>query len=176
MNIKLKNKRGISDVLLVMVVVFTMAISLLIIVFIAGTLDDALTTGFDNPVNNISAETFHEGIGKVTSSADTIFLMVFIVFIIGLIITSFWFFSHPIFMVLYFILGLGGLVVSVPLSNAYQELADTPVLATAVGHLPMMDFIMNNLPLIVGVLIVLSIIIIYSKSRTSSDAGGGGIY
>lgn len=175
MNLKYARKNGISDVLLVIVVVFSMALFLLLMVYISNALDNSITPMMDSAVDNTSAEVFHEGINKITNTADYIFLMVFIVFVIGLIITSFWFFSHPIFLVLYLILGIGGLVVSVPLSNAYQEVADKGMFSTAVSHLPILDYIMNNLPLIVGVLIVLSIIIIYSKSRTGASSVGGQI-
>ena len=98
---------------------------------------------------------------------DNMILFVLVVLSIGLIITSFFIPTHPIFMVvnvfgIFFLVFLG-----MVLSNLYADIiAESPELASVYGTFPKLNFIMNQLPWIAVILVFLCTIIQYSKFRS----------
>ena len=97
---------------------------------------------------------------------DNMILVVIILLAIGLIITSFFIPTHPIFMVvnvfgIFFLAFLGML-----LSNLYADIiAESTDLAAVYSTFPKLNFVMNQLPWIACILVFIVTIVQYSKFR-----------
>lgn len=167
------NKKGaIEDVLFIVISLFTLAIVLLIGVWLANTFNTSVAPTFGNLSANSTI-----GFTKVNEIANNtfnyIYLIVFFLFLILLIISSFMTPTHPIFFIFSIVLFVGLLIASVIMSNLYESLSAVPAFATAASRLTIPAYIMANLPLITAAIGVLLSIIIYS--RTSNPYGEGAV-
>jgi hypothetical protein len=167
------NNKAVSDVGFVIVSLFSVAIIFLCIMLFANTLTTKVAPILANQ-SNISSTALTTTISHAEAVTDWAFLLVFIFGLLGIIITSFLFYSHPAFMVLWIILMAVFVVLSVFMANAYYDVSRESVFAPALAKLPITDFIMTKLPLITLVLGIVSIIIIYSKSQRGWISTGGG--
>ena len=167
MEIIIKNKRGDYTGLLFLIVnIAAFAIFLLIIGYIAPQISDNLATqiGTTTTVNN--------SLNVVRSISEntlpTIWLMMFGGLILGLFATSYFIKTHPIFVPIFGLLLIVAIMVAVPLSNAYEALAENVILDDAAAHQVLIVFIMVNLPLITLILGLITLVITFAKK----DDGG----
>ncbi len=98
---------------------------------------------------------------------DNMILVVLVLLSIGLIITSFFIPTHPIFIVInvfgIFFLAFMGML----LSNMYADIiAESTELASVYSTFPKLNFVMNQLPWIACILVFLVTIVQYSKFRS----------
>lgn len=170
----LKNKKGISDVFFIVVILFVLAVAFLIIMFIALSLRTEMTDTLTAMDNN-SGIMFNRTITAIPQTTDTVFLIVLIGLIIGILISSFLFYSHPIFIILYIILSLGALLLSTIFSNVYETMYSTSAFNQTLAYMPITNYVMLHLPLFVLGIIALSIIVIYAKSQTGGTNMGGNL-
>lgn len=169
---KISNKKGITDVFFIVAILFAIAISFLIAMFIATNLRTSMTDTITT-MDNTSGVMFNQTISVVPQVTDTAFLIILIGLIIGILIASFLFYSHPIFMVIYIIMSIGALLVAVIFSNVYETVSTTSGLNSSIAYLPITNYVMLHLPLFVLGIIALSIIIIYAKSQMGGANQGG---
>jgi len=160
-----KNKKGITDVLFVMAMLFGLAIAVLFSLLIAGQLNNAFTPIVTNMSNSTYGDLVNSTITQATDFGDWIFMVGLMLGILGIIITSFLFFSHPAFMAIYIILALGAIAASAVLANAYDSIASNAVFNSTITQLPMTSYIMQHFALIIWLVIIVSIVIIYVKSQ-----------
>lgn len=173
---KLKNKKGIIEVITMIVLLFIVAIGFIAVIFTGLKLNDTLGPKLAELQGSDESFTpMNETINKTIGAADYLFLALFVLLLISIIITSFLFFSHPVFLVIYIILAVGAIIVSVPISNAYEKVSQIGVFNESVSHLPIVDYILLHLPLFTLGIIIISIIVIYAKSQSGSAMGGGGM-
>lgn len=173
LNNKLRNKKGIVEVITMIVLLFIVAVGFIAVVFTGLKLNDTLGPKLaELQGSNASFTPMNETINRTIASADYLFLALFVLLLISIIITSFLFFSHPVFLVIYIILAIGAMIVSVPISNAYEKVSQIGVFNESVSHLPIVDYILLHLPLFTLGIIIISIIVIYAKSQSGSSMGG----
>jgi len=174
MNKLINNKKGSSfSVLIVLLILIGMAFGAVIFYNIVSqalpVFSDKLT-GLA-PSQNVSiAKVFsyaEEGINLL----DYGVVAVFIALIIGIIVSSFLLDVHPLFVGIYLLVMVMGIFVSFPLSNAYIMFEDTgsTLFVDTFTHFPMTTYIMENLPKFTIAIFIISIIVLYAKSRV----GGG---
>jgi hypothetical protein len=164
------NKKGLADVIIVMLIFFTIAISMLVMVMISNSLRSGMTPQL-SALDNRSGTAFDNTLKVIPDMADTIFMIVLIGLIIGILITSFLFWSHPVFMILWIILSLGAMVLSVILGNIYETIATNPIFNTTITSIPMTQQVMTHFPLLMLGIIVISMIVIYAKSQQRNMGG-----
>jgi len=165
------NKKGsMEDSIFIIVLLFFTAIFFLFVYILNSAISTAAIPAFEN----VSAGS---SVGMVTvnsimdNTLNYIYLAVFFGLIISLMITAFLTPTHPIFFVFAIIIFIAMMIVSVALSNAYSAITAVPTFSTAVSHLPIIDFLMTNLPLVSIVIGVLGAIIIFSRSGTAGFGG-----
>lgn len=177
MNQKLKNKKGIVEIITVIVILLVVAIGFVAVVFVGLKVNDTLGPKISElsaeSGDNISYNAMNSTITKTVDSANYLFLALFVLLVMSLVITSFLFFSHPIFLVAYIILAVGALIVSAPISNVYEKVSQIGVFNESVAKLTIPSYIMLHLPVFVLGLIVITIIIIYAKSQSGGTIFGG---
>ena len=172
----MKNKKGVVEVITTIVILLVVALGFVAVVFVGLQINDSLGDKFQElDPTNTSYAPMGDMIEKTVVSADYIFLALFAFLFIAIIITSFLFFSHPVFVVIYIILAVGSLIVSVPLANSYEKVTDLNAFAEATSRLPITDWILLHLPLVTLGIIIISIIVIYAKSQSNYAFSGGGM-
>lgn len=167
----MKNKRGITDIILAIVMFFIVAVVIVFGIYLSNQLIAGMTPELNSlDSTNRSSALLTQSLGTSTMVGDSVFMMVFFCLVLGIIITSFMVYTHPIFIVIWIILSLVSLVLATILSNAYEAIT-AGVLATSSALTPMLNWIMLNLPLVVLGIIIISIIVVYVKSRSPMQGG-----
>ena len=165
------NKKGdFTGVIFLIVSVAIFAIFLLIVGYIAPEISTALVDkiGISEEINN--------SLNVTTSIAQntlpTIWLIIFGGLMLGLFATSFFIESHPIFVPIFAFLLVIAIVIAIPLSNAYEALAENAILSGAAAEQGLIGFIMFNLPLVAFIVGILSLIISFAKPGGSRETLG----
>lgn len=163
LRLKRAKKGQLIQVVFLIVMVVSIALTLLIAKIILSQFEEALDEG------GLQTAESKDALQKwqvVFPTFDNMIVMVLVVLVIGLLITSFLIPSHPIFIAvnifgMFFLIFLGAV-----LSNMYKEIIESePLLISAATNFPKINFVMNKLPWIAVIIIFLSTIIMYSKSR-----------
>ena len=156
------NKRGdFTGVLFLIVSIAIFAIFLLIVGYIVPQITTPLADkiGISEEINN--------SLGATTSVAEntfpTLWLILFGGLMLGLFATSFFIDTHPIFVPIFALLLIIAVVVAIPISNAYEALAEEATLSDAAAQQGLIVFIMSNLPLVTFIVGLLSLIIAFAK-------------
>lgn len=165
-----QNKKGIIDVLFVMAMLFGLAIAVLFSLLIAGQVNNAFTPIVTNMSNSTYGNLVNSTITQATDFGDWIFMVGLMLGLLGIIITSFLFFSHPAFIAIYIILALGAIASSAILANAYDSISSNAVFNATITQLPMTSYVMQHFALVIWLVIIVSIVIIYVKSQNRGQA------
>ena len=165
------NKRGsIEDSIFVVILLF---ITALVFIF-AYVINNAISTA---AIPAFEAASAGSSVGMVAvnsifdNTINYVYLAVFFGLIISLIVTAFLTPTHPIFYIFSIIIFMAMTLISVVLSNMYESITSSATFTSAVNHLPIMNYIMLNLPLIAIVIGVLAAIIIFSRAGSSTQSG-----
>ena len=158
-----KKKAQIQQIAFFLVLVFVIIFTLLISKYILVQFNDALE---EDDLHTTESRQALIDMDVAFPTFDNMILFVLVVLSIGLIITSFFIPTHPIFLVInvfgIFFLAFMGML----LSNMYADIiAESPELAEVSGSFPKLNFVMNQLPWIASILVFLVTIIQYSKFR-----------
>jgi|26BtaG_2_1085354.scaffolds.fasta_scaffold00256_23 hypothetical protein len=177
---RLNKKGGIADIFIFMIVAFILAISCVIFVYIGNiasenimaqneTIQDAIGPGG----NATEILTHHLGnINSAYSSLRWITTMLIIGMILAIIINAFLTQENPVFFVLYVFLLIIAIVVSIPLSNAYEVVYSSPVLSSSFVGFWGQTYIFLNLPYWVTAIGFLAGIIMFVNMVRVRSSGG----
>jgi len=164
----INNKKGdFTGLIFFIVNIVIFAIFLLVVGYIVPQINDGIKgqIGINTDINNsIDAST-----AVAENTFPTLWLIMFGGLMLGLFATSFFINTHPIFVPIYIFLLVVAVTISVPLSNAYEELAENATLAGAATQQGLIVFIMTNLPLITFIVGLVTLIIAFAKT------GEGGV-
>jgi len=164
---RMKKRGQIQDIAFFLVLIFSVIFTLLVSKYILVQFDAALDE--DNLHTTESKQSIID-MNVAFPTFDNMILVVVILLAIGLIITSFFIPTHPIFIVInvfgiFFLAFLGML-----LSNMYSDIISSSTdLASVYSTFPKLNFVMNQLPWIAAILVFIVTIVQYSKFR--SDGG-----
>ena len=159
-----KKKGQIQQIAFFLILIFTLIFTLLLSKYILSEFDDALE---GDGLHTTESRKALVDMDVAFPTFDNMILFVLILLSIGLIITSFFIPTHPIFLVInvfgiFFLAFLGML-----LSNLYADIiVESEELESVYSTFPKLNFIMNQLPWIACFLVFLMTIIQYSKFRS----------
>ena len=164
------NKRGdFTGVIFLIVSIAIFAIFLLIVGYIVPQITTPLADkiGISEEINN--------SLGATTSVAEntfpTLWLILFGGLMLGLFATSFFIDTHPIFVPIFALLLIIAIIIAIPISNAYEALAEEATLSDAAAQQGLIVFIMSNLPLVTFIVGLLSLIIAFAKPGGNQTLG-----
>lgn len=170
---KLNKKGDATDVFIVMVILFFLAVSFIIGIFV----NDKLITVIETTALNESAaapvilNTFEnlnsEGIQRA-------FVLVFVLMVIFVVASAFLTRIHPFWIWIYFIMLIVTILTSVLMANTYGALIENTELASIIASQPMITFFMQNAVMIALAVSAFSIIIVFSKLFSAPTGGGIG--
>jgi hypothetical protein len=157
---KKNNKGALSDLFLFMALAFIIVMFSVTMYFIGNKTYDALITkspalqqalGNDGNATDIINSSF----GKVPTAYNSlkwITVMLIFGFALSILITSFLVKTNPIFFVPYTIILIIAIIVAVPISNSYDTIYKTPLLAESFQGFFGANWIMLNLPIWITVI------------------------
>lgn len=163
-----RGKKGdATDITLLLVMVFFLAISFVVVLYTNTLLQRVIS---DTILNQSSAySSINEAFDNINLySTQRAFVIVFSFLCIGILISSFLIRVHPIYMFLYIITLGVAIFVSVYLANTYEVVVSNPVFAEFATNYATITFIMQHIVRILLGVGALSMIIIFGK------IGGGG--
>ena len=173
-------KGGIGNIFVFMVTAFILSICCVLFVFIGNTAYDkvmaqneTIQNAVGSGVNATAVIEQHMGaINTAYSSLKWITTMLIIGMIFAIIIHSYLIQANPMYFTLYVFLMIIAIVVSAPLSNAYEMVYSNPTLSSSFAGFWGQTFIFLNLPVWVTVIGFLGGIIMFVNMVRSRSRGG----
>ena len=162
---------AVKDVLMIGVLIFTFAIGFFIFHSISNTVINQMIA---NPQINSSNATVNvlQGTQRVTARMDYVIFGLFIGLIIALILTSWFIGGNPIFMFIYFIVLVFGIVTSVVLSNVWEEVSTKAIFGTTVASFPITNHLMTYLPIYSAIIGIVGLVILFAKPALAGNQEG----
>ena len=167
-----------GNIFLFMAIAFALVICCVMFTFIGDVAytklmekNETLQANF--PGVNIT-EVIDDTMGKVPTAYDSlkwISVMLIIGMIIAILVASFLVQEKPIFFILYIFILIIAIVVSVPLSNAYETVYTNPFIASSFDGFWGATFIFLNLPYWVTAIGFLSAILMFTSMVRASRRG-----
>ncbi len=178
----LKNKRGgFTDLFIFMILAFVIVMISVIMIYIGNVTEEQLqlTVGkmdlHDSTGQNAS-QVITSTFGAVNQSYAALYwISIFLIvgMIIGIFIGSYLVTTKPIFFIPYIFVTIIAIIVAVPISNAYETLANTPDLASTFAGFTGANWIMLNLPIWITIIGFAGAIIMFSRmGKRESDFYG----
>ena len=167
---KLNKKGDATDVFIVMVILFFLAVSFIIGIFV----NDKLITVIKTTALNESAaapvilNTF-ENLNAV--GIQRAFVLIFVLMVIFVVASAFLTRVHPFWIWIYFIMLIVTILTSVLMSNTFGALIDNPELGNVIASQPMITFFMQNSVTIALAVSAFSMIIVFSKLFSAPTGG-----
>jgi len=158
--------------LIVVVTAITVfAISLFIFHYFSNAVTDGLRTSDFN--DSAGARTSLNFVETGTGLLDTFMVILIFGGLVGIVIYSFLVPSHPVFVIPFIIMLLMAILISIPLSNAYEKLYEAPKFVDTAAAFSMTSHFMAYLPLYTLIAGAIGIVILFSKRE--SVGGGAGV-
>lgn len=160
----INKKAQIGDIVFVLFTLVAIAFSFVIGAYIY----DEVGTGLNESGahNNISRQAYDD-VGVAFGIFDTSFVFIVIGLTIGLILSSFFIPSHPVFIAINIVGFLFLILIGAIFSNTYSALITQPGLnATALAYYPITTFVVSKLPFIGAAIVLLTTIIMYAKGKS----------
>lgn len=163
------NKKGMIDFPILTFI--GIALVLLIIGLFTYFMVNTILTPFQASLGNVTIGGAEgaQAVGVVQARYNSFWefaiLFAFLIQIILMFISAFLIDVHPLFLVLYIILGLITFIFAPEVFGAIDRIYESPQFATSVAHLQYLDFIRTNFGIICVALMILTGIIIFAKLK-----------
>ena len=167
-----KDKRGgFSDLFIFMIFAFVIILISVVWVYIGNTVEEKMqeTIGqmdLHDTVGNNASQVITNTMGATNSSFGALhWITVFLIggMILSIFIGSYLVTTKPIFFIPYLFIVIIAIVVSVPMSNAYETLMNDAVLSGTFAEFSGASWIMLNLPIWITIIGITGGIIMYSQ-------------
>lgn len=176
----IKGKRGgFTDLFIFMIVSVIVVFISGIFIYLGGRVNTQLHTTMDDMTfgDKNGSEIVTSTMGKVSSTYDalywiSVFLMVGMV--ISIFIGSYLVTTKPVFFIPYLFVVIIAIIVSVGLSNAYQEVIETPLLASTFNNFVGANFILSKLPIWITIIGFVGGIIMFVRMGSKENELYGG--
>lgn len=149
-----------------------MSIGLFIIYFTGDIAFDAmLNTPSINESKGVNSAL--SGGLNVIAKYDTLAFGIMIGMLLALVISSYFVAGHPVFMFIYFIVGVIGVITSAILSNVWYVITTNPQFASTIIAFRLTNVMMLKLPIITGVALFIGLIVMFAKPEGNSGGTFG---
>lgn len=171
---ELKNKKGdVTDIITVGFWLLIMGIGIFAVWFMISSLIPRLQeTSINDSSASSSALISFQNYGNVTLPST--FLIIFFGLILGVLVSSFFIRTHPIFIPVYILFAVISIIVAVALGNTWGNLKDVQDFQNFVDTntiTNIIDTIMSNLVLVTLFVFILTLIVIFAKPGGSVKTG-----
>lgn len=168
----LTGKKGqLENIVVVLVVVFFLAVSLIITIFV----NEQFTKVVQNTALNdttVAPDIISSMTLISTTVVDRMFLFIFGAMALAMILSAFFARNHPVWFFIYWIVTAICVVVAAPLANLYQRLIETDSFsASLASQQGVINYVMQHFIAIIIVLAVICTIIALSKPEDVYSGG-----
>jgi hypothetical protein len=176
--IKKKNKRGgYTDLFLFMIISVCIVFISVVMIMITHKANAKLHEELDDKIFGVSngSVILDQTMGKVSNSFDALYwisILLIVGMIISIFIGSFLVTTRPVFFVPYIFILIIAIIVSVVISNAYQEVRNNPELSPTFDRFTGANFILDKLPLWITIIGFTGGIIMFSRMGSKENEGG----
>lgn len=177
----MKKQADLTQLFVFMIIAFVLSLAVVIMFFVATTTYDNLMSkgapaiqkalGDDYNATEIIDSTY----GKVPNAYQSlkwITSMLIIGMILSILITSFLIRVNPIWFVAYIFVWIIAVIVSIPMSNAYETIYQNQILASSFSGFWGQTYIFLNLPIWIVVIGGISAIVMFVNMVRQSQYGG----
>jgi hypothetical protein len=170
----LRGKKGaVEEMIYVLVVVFFLAVSLVVVVFVNDKMSDVIKTTALNDTNVSSDITSKMDLIN-EKTVDRTFVFIAGALMLSMIITAFLARTHPVWFFIWVIVIAIALFSAAPLANAYQKIIEAPAIASSVaGSQEAMNYFMQHLVKFMLGTALVSLVIALAKPESVQAIGGG---
>ena len=168
----IKGKRGgFTDLFIFIIVGFIIVVVSGIFIFVVSTTNDKLHEEMDgmdlhDTIGNNASQVITNTMGATQSSFNALYwISIFLIvgMIIAIFIGSYLVTTKPIFFIPYIFITIIAIIVSVPISNAYETLVNNPTMASTYAGFTGANWIMLNLPVWVTIVGFAGAIIMFAR-------------
>jgi hypothetical protein len=152
---------SVRDILFIAVIFFALGIGMLVLHNVSSTIFNSMQHSAVNESD--TAVIAIQNAEKVNTRFDMVMTTVFIGLCLTIMITGWLVGGHAIFMFIYFLVVVVGVILSAILANVWESVTVVPVLALSVSALPITNHIISALPYYVAVVGTIGIIVMFAK-------------
>lgn len=163
------DKQGSArDVILIVIVIFVLALGTFVAHFMMNTAANGMLAV---PTINSSSSTVTalESAKTVSSQYDYLVFAVFIGMTLALIITGWFVGGNPIFMFIYFLIVIIGVVLAAIFSNVWEQISQASVFGSTVVSFPITNHLLTWLPMYASIIGILGLIVMFAKPFISPE-------
>ena len=177
----MKSKHGgFSDFFLFMIFAFIVVLVCVVMVYITNTTRDKLHETMDDmdlgdTMGNNASQVIDNTMGATAISFQALYwITAFLIFgmIFGIFIGSYLVTTKPIFFIPYLFIVIIAIIVSVPISNAYETLSNDATLSSTFSNFTASNFIMLNLPIWITIIGFVGGIIMFARMGKKEEYYG----
>lgn len=176
----IKNKKGaFTDLFIFMIIAFAIVLISGIFIFLGGRVYNQVGEKMENMSfgEKNSTQIVDQTIGKVNESYQSLYwisIMLIVGMILSIFLGSYLVTTKPVFFVPYMIILLIAVIIAVGISNSYETLIETPLIAETFAGFIGANFILLNLPIWISVIGVIGMVIMFIRmgSREQTMYGG----
>lgn len=176
------NKRGgFTDLFLFMIFAFVIIVVSGVFIYFGGVANTEIHEKMDGMMfgNSNATEVISNTIGVVNQSYHALYwISIFLIvgMILSIFIGSYLVTTKPVFFIPYTIITIIAIIVSVGISNAYEQIIADPTMASTFAGFVGSNFIMLMLPLWVSIIGIVGGIIMFVRMGSRDDQIYGGNY
>jgi hypothetical protein len=173
-----KDKRGgYTDLFLFMILAVAIVFISVVMIMIVNKANTKFHEEFDDEMfgNQNGSELVTNTLGKVSNSYDALYwisIMLIVGMMISILIGSFLVTTRPVFFLPYIFILIIAIIVSVGISNAYNEVREDPTLSSTFDRFAGANFILDKLPIWITVIGFAGGIIMFSRLGSKENEGG----
>jgi len=161
----LKDKRGdFTGVLYLIVMISAFAFFLLIVGYISTEISGELKAKFNSSTEEVNTA-FDTTTNVARNTLSALWYIMFAGLLLGLLVTSWYMPTHPVFVPIFIILLVINIIVGVALSNAYEKLYGITTLADIASTQTSIEFMMCNLPYLALIVGAIGLIVTFAKPK-----------
>jgi len=155
------------DVIMIAILLFGFGMAFFVTHLVFNTMTNAMLNITEINASNATVSVF-EGVKNTTERLDYVVFGVFIALILGLIITGWFIGGHPIFMFIYFVFIVMGVIISSIMSNVWETISQSSVFGLTITSFPITNNILLNLPIYIAIIGFIGIVIMFAKPLSES--------
>jgi len=164
-----KNKKGdFTGVLYMVVMLSAFAIFLLIAGFIATEIAGEVKTQLNSTSDDVN-EAFDATTNTARNTLSTLWYIMFGGLLLGLLVTSWFIPSQPVFVPIFLVLLVITVIVGVAMSNVYEALYEVTQFSQIATTQSSIFFVMSNLPYVALIIGLIGLVVTFAKP---GSAGG----
>lgn len=177
----MNNQGGMTDLFLFMIFAIAVIFICGIFIYIGGQVTTEVHEKLDNMTfgNENTTQVIDDTIGKVNIAYQSLYWIatfLIVAMILAIFIGSYLVTTKPIFFIPYFFILVIAVIVSVGVSNAYEQVISDATMAATFAGFTGANFIMLHLPIWITIIGFVGAIIMYARMGSREQQNFGGIY